>query len=105
MVIISKTTIEKFAKKHPAAADPLNVWYDVTKKADWSNIKDIKNTFNSVDAVGNNRYVYNIKGNDFRLIALIIFKVRTIFILWFGTHAEYDKLNKNTGASNIEFKK
>ncbi len=54
-----------------------------------------------VDAVGNDRYCFNIKGNDFRLIVLIIFRTRTVFVLWFGSHAEYDKLNKSIGAANV----
>ena len=61
----------------------------------------MKNSFNSVDAVGNDRYVFNIKGNDYRLIALIIFKVRTVFILFIGTHRDYDKVDAKT----ILFKK
>jgi mRNA interferase HigB len=54
-----------------------------------------------MDAVGNDRYVFNIKGNNYRLIVLIIFKVRTVFILFIGTHNEYDKIN----ASTVAFKK
>ena len=104
MVIITKTTLDEFAQGHSTIAEPLNLWYEITKKADWRNFHDIKNTFNSVDAVGNDRYVFNIKGNDYRLITLILFKVRTIFILWLGTHAEYDKLNKATGARNVNYK-
>ena len=54
---------------------------------------DLKKSFSSADYVGNDRYVFNIKGNDFRLIALIIFKTRTVFILFIGSHKEYDKIN------------
>jgi len=61
----------------------------------------MRKTFNSVDAVGNDRYVFNIKGNSYSLIALIIFKARTIFILFIGTHTEYDKIE----ASKVLFKK
>ena len=104
MVIISKTTIERYAKKYPTAADPLNTWHDITKRVDWKNFADVKKYFNSVDAVGNDRYCFNIKGNDFRLITLIIFKARTVFILWFGTHKEYDRVNKTIGAGNITYK-
>lgn len=104
MVIITKTTLDEYAQEHSTIVEPLNDWYKETKKADWSNFHDIKKTFNSVDGVGNDRYVFNIKGNDYRLITLIIFRVRTIFILWLGTHAEYDKLNKTIGAGNIEYK-
>lgn len=96
MVIISKTSIKQFKLKHPDAADAIENWYQLTKKADWSKFSEVKQTFNSVDAVGNDRYVFNIKGNQYRLIALIIFRKRTVFILFIGTHAEYDKVNAST---------
>lgn len=105
MVIISKTTVAGFAEIHAAAKEPLNNWYEITKKSDWKNFNEVKNTFGSVDAVGNDRYCFNIKGNDFRLIVLITFRIRTVYILWFGTHAEYDKLNKHIGAENAQHKK
>lgn len=101
MVIITKTTLEGYAKVHPITAEPLNNWYRITKNENWGNFADVKRTFNSVDAVGNDRYCFNIKGNDFRLIVLIIFRTRTVFVLWFGSHAEYDKLNKSIGAANV----
>lgn len=104
MVIITKTTIEKFALKYPIAAEPLNEWYKLCKMADWRNLSEMKKSFNSVDFVGNDRYCFNIKGNHFRLIALTIFKTRTIFILWFGTHVDYDKLNNSIGAANVVYK-
>ncbi|ANH81743.1 addiction module toxin RelE [Niabella ginsenosidivorans] len=103
MVIITKTTIEKYARRHTVAAEPLNTWYATAKAADWGHFPDVRNTFKSADYVGNNRIVFNIKGNDFRLIALVLFSTRTMFILWFGTHAEYDKINKLVGAKNIEY--
>jgi mRNA interferase HigB len=105
MVIITKTTVTGYGKLHSTAAEPLNNWYTIIKRADWGSIEDVKNTFNSVDAVGNDRYVFNIKGNAYRLIALILFSTRTVFILWIGTHAEYDKLNKHVGAANVQYEK
>ncbi|MEI6628422.1 MAG: type II toxin-antitoxin system HigB family toxin [Alphaproteobacteria bacterium] len=104
MVIIAKTTIADFGIKHPLAVDSLNNWYATTKNAEWSSFATMKQTFNSVDAVGNDRYCFNIKGNEFRLIVLIIFRTRTIFVLWFGSHSEYDKINKQIGAGNIQLK-
>ncbi len=92
MVIIAKTFINTFAYKHPASKAALNNWYQIVREVDWGNFKDIKNTFGSVDAVGNDRYVFNIKGNDYRLIAMIFFDKRTVYIRFIGTHAEYDKL-------------
>ena len=101
MVIVSKATLKEFYTKHSEAYSALLYWYNITVSADWKDFHEMKNSFNSVDAVGNNRYVFDIKGNSYRLVALIIFKVRTVFILFIGTHAEYDKID----ASRVEFKK
>ena len=101
MVVISKAVIRDFSGLHPDSETPLNDWYELAKEANWKNFNEMRNTFNSVDAVGNDRYVFNIKGNSYRLVALIIFKVRTVFILFIGTHAAYDKID----ASTVAFKK
>ena len=92
MVIVTKTKLNAFCRKHSAAAEPLNYWYQITAKANWKNFSDIKNDFHSVDSVNNDRYVFNIKGNAFRLIAMIHFNIRTVYIRFIGTHAEYDKI-------------
>lgn len=92
MRIISKSKLVDYFTKVPQAKTALEEWYEKTKKADWKCCADIKETFNSVDAVGNQRYVFNIKGNDFRLIVLIQFTPRTVYIRFVGSHAEYDKI-------------
>lgn len=101
MIIISKAIIREFGNRYADSEGPLQSWYELTAGADWKNFNRMKRTFNSVDAVGNDRYVFNIKGNAYRLIALIIFKIRTVFILFIGTHQEYDRVN----ASTVSFKK
>jgi mRNA interferase HigB len=63
MVIISKAILVEFGKQHADSISALNDWYDKTKDANWNNLTDIKKTFNTVDYVGNDRYVFNIKGN------------------------------------------
>lgn len=88
--------LKQFAKGNPTATEPLNRWYDVAKHADWQNYSDIKNDFNAVDSVGNDRFVFNIKGNSFRLVVMIFFDIRTIFIRFIGLHKEYDKINCST---------
>jgi len=93
MVIISKAILRDFSALHPNSKIALEDWYDLVKNADWKNFNEMRNTFNSVDAVGNDRYVFNIKGNTYRLITLILFNVRTVFILFIGTHKEYDKID------------
>ena len=100
MGIIAKSTLKEFIRSYPDSENALDNWYDITKQNDWKNFNEIKKSFNSVDSVGNDRYIFNIKGNHYRLIALIFFKVRTVFILFIGTHKEYDLID----ASRITFK-
>ncbi|MHA4807133.1 type II toxin-antitoxin system HigB family toxin [Flavitalea flava] len=101
MVVISYKTIREFSDKHYDIKDALNIWYTIIEKADFANFNELRTVFNSVDAVGNDRYVFNIKGNNYRLIALIAFGIRTVYILFVGTHSEYDKID----ASTIKYKK
>jgi mRNA interferase HigB len=93
LVVISYRTIREFTAKHPDVEDSLNNWYPITEKSDWANFNEIREIFNSVDVVGNDLYVFNIKGNKYRLIVRIIFKVRTIYIKFISTHNQYDKVN------------
>lgn len=93
MIIISRAFINSFITKDSKSSDALISWYIKTKVADWPNFSEMKKTFNSVDTVGNDLYVFNIKGNQYRLIARIFFKIRTIYIKFIGTHSQYDKLN------------
>tara|TARA_R110002012_G_scaffold13845_10_gene58444 strand:+ start:11004 stop:11273 length:270 start_codon:yes stop_codon:yes gene_type:complete len=85
--------LQEFGKSHADAIEPLNDWWAKTRKADWATLQDIKTTFNSVDYVGNDRYVFNIKGNKYRLVAMIFFDIRTIYIRYVGTHTNYDKID------------
>jgi len=93
MVIISHKAIREFAKQQPELSTALERWYSITENADWRGFNDIKVQFNSVDAVGDGLFVFNIKGNDCRLIARIIFRTRTVFIRFVGSHKEYDLIN------------
>ena len=93
MVIISKTVLMEFGNKHSDSAEALNKWYEVSKKAKWNSLSDIKKSFSTVDYVGNDRYVFNIKGNKYRLVAMIFFNIRTVFVRFIGTHAQYDKID------------
>jgi mRNA interferase HigB len=93
VVVISYRTIREYADSHKDVGDQLNNWYIIAEKSDWANFHEVRKMFNSVDAVGNDLYVFNIKGNDYRLIVRIIFRVRTIYIKFVGTHKEYDKVN------------
>ncbi len=93
MRIIAKSALRRFWEEHPDAEQSLRAWHDEAKKAEWSNFQDIKKQFRSASIVGNDRIVFNIKGNDYRLIVLILFRKGKIFIRFVGTHKEYDKVN------------
>lgn len=92
MHIIKKKTLTDYYELHPQDRTALEDWYSRTKRSHWKCFADIKATFNSVDSVGNQRYVFNIKGNDFRLIVVIQFRPEFVYIRFIGTHAEYDKI-------------
>lgn len=92
MRIISTRTIRLYYEAHPDAKTALQDWAAKVKEADWHSLLDMKKTFNSVDYVGNQHYVFNIKGNDFRLIAVVKFTVQFVLIRFIGTHAEYDRI-------------
>ena len=93
MRIISKSTLVEYYTKFPQAKTALEDWYEKTRQAEWTCFADIKKTFNSVDSVGNKRYVFNIKGNDFRMVVLILFTPKRVYIRFVGTHADYDKIS------------
>jgi mRNA interferase HigB len=96
MVVVSKTQLNQFGQQHADAADALDEWYKTVKQADCGNLAELRQSFNSVDYVGNDRYVFNIKGNRYRLVAMIFFDIRTLFVRFIGTHAEYDKIECST---------
>ncbi len=93
MRIIAHRTLVEFYTKHTKAKTALESWYSKVSKASWENFADIKLSFNSSDSIGNQRYVFNIKGNDYRLIAIVKFKIQMVYIRFIGTHAEYDKID------------
>ena len=74
----------------------LERWYEITESAEWSSFADIKADFGSVDYVGNQHYVFNIKGNTYRLVVVIKFIMGYVFIRFVGTHEEYDKIDAST---------
>ena len=94
MRLISRKRLREFWAKHSRAKAPLTQWYKLAQEASWKNFAEVKATFGSVDTAkvssGNTVYVFNIKGNDFRLIAAIHFNTGKVFILAVLTHEEYD---------------
>ncbi|MDJ0363906.1 type II toxin-antitoxin system HigB family toxin [Hymenobacter sp. H14-R3] len=85
-----------FAEAHPDTDAALEEWYHHVLAADWANGVAVRQSFNSADYVGHGRFVFNIRGNRYRLIASINFSVRTIYIKFIGTHQEYDAVAAST---------
>ena len=95
MRVISFTMIRDFIAKHADADVALRDWYKRTTKADWNSFADIKQTFNTVDYVGNDRYVFDIKGNNYRIVAIVLFINKKVYMRFVGTHEEYEKKKDN----------
>ena len=90
MRVISRPAILKFAERHPDALVPLMNWYRIAKRAEWRSLAEVRSDFAHADVVGR-RTVFNIHGNDYRLIARVNYKTSRVFILHVLTHAEYSK--------------
>lgn len=93
MRIISFKYIREFSQTHADAELPLREWFAKTSKAEWKSFNDVKKMFNSADTIGNDHFVFNIKGNQYRLIATIRFDYGMVYIRFLGTHAQYTKID------------
>jgi mRNA interferase HigB len=93
--LIKRTTLRQFARRFPKAAAPLDDWARLTLSAAWKNLVETRKTFPHADQVkvksGKTVTVFNVGGNDFRLITAIHYDHRKVFVLNFLTHAEYSK--------------
>ncbi len=94
--IFSKSTLRQFWEKHADAEQYLKTWYDTAMSSDWKSPADVKQTYANASILKSNRIVFNIKGNQYRLIAKFNFEKQWIFIRFIGTHAEYDRINADT---------
>jgi mRNA interferase HigB len=96
MRIISRKALREFWEIHPDAQQPLRAWYADVKKADWQSPTDIKNVYRNASIVANNRVVFNIKGNKYRLVVAVQYEYRLVYIRFVGTHQAYDKIDVTT---------
>ncbi len=98
MRIVSHRKLKEFYET-PGREDAqvaLERWYELAKAAEWSTFTDVKMDFGSVDAVGNQHFVFNIRGNRYRLVVVIKFVMGYVFIRFVGTHEEYEKTDAST---------
>jgi mRNA interferase HigB len=93
MRIIAKRTLREFWGRFPDAEESLLAWYREAEKADWASPAKVKEQYRNASIVGDNRVVFNIKGNSYRLVVKFNYKYRVGHVRFIGTHAEYDRIN------------
>lgn len=93
MGIFTEQTLKEYVENHPDSKVALQEWATIVKRSKWTCFADVRKTFNSVDNVGNQHYVFNIKGNNYRLVAVIKFTIQFVYIRFIGIHKEYDKID------------
>ncbi len=96
MRIVAKRTLREFWRLHAGAELPLNTWYAHAKAAKWRDPADVRDTFRTADFVANNRVIFDIGGNKFRLIGKVNYRRGVIFIRFVGTHKDYDRIDPET---------
>ena len=108
MKILVKKTILFYIEKYPIAKMQLLIWYTEFSKQDFQNFNELKSVYGNASIINNERVVFNIKGNDFRLVVSINFLQTACYVIWFGPHKDYDKINVETVAFDtaiLNFKK
>ncbi len=99
--IITRNTLLAYCSKYPNARNALLEWYHEFSKHSFASFQELKAVYGNASLVADDRVVFNIMGNHFRLVVRIVFKFKSIQIKWFGTHGEYDKID----VTKIEYKK
>jgi mRNA interferase HigB len=94
MQVIAKRTLRRFWQKHAQAEGPLKVWHAVVSQARWSSPQDVKRQFGTtVDFVADNRAIFDIGGNKYRLVVRVSYEHKRVLIKFVGTHKEYDRID------------
>ncbi len=99
--IINRKTLLTYIIAYPKADNVLREWYEEFQKLEITSFNELKAFYGNASLVKDDRVVFNIKGNKFRLVVRVVFEFKVVQIKWFGTHAEYDKIDVNT----VSFKK
>lgn len=102
MKIFVKKTILYYSERYSIAKTQLLIWYSEFYKLDFHYFNALKQGYGNASVVNNERVVFNIKGNDFRLVVSINFLQTACYVIWFGTHKEYDKINVETVAFDVK---
>ena len=101
MRLIAQKTIKQWCTQFPEAKNALEAWALEIKHYQWCNSQELKEAYRNASIINQQRVVFNIKGNSYRLIVDINYKGKHVFTKWFGTHKQYDKIDVET----IEYEK
>ena len=93
MWVIAKSRLREFWELHADAQAALSSWYHEVSKETWTKPEDVKRRYASASIVGNDRAVFNIKGNRYRLVVKIVYDQRKVYIRFIGTHDAYDRID------------
>ncbi len=96
MNVVTRKALVEFYTRQPRAKAPLSAWYKHVKAASWTSPQDVKDDFNSADFVADNRVIFNIGGNNYRLVVRISYTFKQVLVKFVGTHAEYDAIDPAT---------
>ncbi len=102
MRVIARQTLTRFADSlqghaaHKAVKSALDAWFQEAKRATWTNPADVKKSYATASIIDEERVVFNIKGNDYRLVTALDYGRQTVFIQWIGSHADYDRIDVRT---------
>ncbi len=94
--VFAKSTLREYWEKHPGSGQYLKTWYDTAMSSDWNNPNEVKQTYANASILKDNRIVFIIKGNSYRLVTKFNFTKKWIFIRFIGSHNKYDKIDANT---------
>ena len=96
MRVIAVSYLRDFWEQNPDAEQPLKSWVDEVKKASWEQPADIKDQYRNASVLKNRRVVFNIKGNDYRLVVSMAYRYQAVYVKFIGTHTEYDAIDAET---------
>ncbi len=96
MRIIAISTLRKFWIKNEQSEQAIKSWIQETARSNWPSTAELKLKYRNASIINSKRVVFNIKGNDFRLIVDIEYRLKIVFIVWIGTHSQYDKIDVKT---------
>lgn len=93
MRVVAVKTLREFWARYRDAEEPLKAWYAEVTVSQWRTPQDVRSRFRSADVLGGNRIVFNIKGNQYRLVVKIHYNTGVVYIRFIGTHTEYDRID------------